>query len=97
MSGMVNTGRPVLKTVVNKIIAGEVLMTYKTKPGIGRKSVTVGKYQTADGRRSYALIIGGEATTCALAMDAAEAFIDYVGRNDAWNAAHGRGRDRNPA
>lgn len=97
MAGMVNTGRPVLKTVVNKITAGNVLSTYKTKPNVGRKSVTVGPYQLADGSKCFAVFVGAYPDFYHSPVDAANHFIDYVGRNDAWNAAHGNGRQRNPA
>lgn len=88
--------RNIRKTVLNKIIRGDVLMTYKTKSGIGRKSVTVGPYRIAVGGNKWAVSIGGDITIHDLAMSAADHFIEYVGCNDAWNAAHDRGRPRNP-
>jgi len=88
--------RNVRETVTNKISSGNVLMTYKTKAGVGRKSVTVGPYLTAVSGDRWAVTIGGEVTTHGLPASAAEHFISYVGRDDAWEAAHGRGRQRNP-
>lgn len=88
--------RNVLEKVVAKISTGEILTTYKTKAlPVGRKLVSVGRYHTADGERSYALIIGGNAAVDTDVYEIARAFIKYVGRDDAWNATHGRGRQRN--
>ncbi len=91
-----NQRREVKQTVAKAIRDGKVLMTYKTKAlPVGRKSVTVGPYRVAVGSASYALMVGGHTYRYTTAFDAAEAFIEYVGRNDAWEAAHGRGRERN--
>lgn len=86
--------RQVQLKVTRAIAANQVLSTYKTKPRIGRRSVTVGPYRTAVGPRQYAVIIGGEAFLAGTAIEAAQHFIEYVGRNEAWNALHGRGRQR---
>lgn len=83
--------------VSKAIQANKILMTYKTKPEVGRKSITVGKYQRAVGPQCYAVIIGGHTCICMSAIEAARYFVEYVGRNDAWNALKGRGRKRNLA
>jgi hypothetical protein len=88
--------RNVQQAITKAIINGQTLMTYKTKPQVGRKSVTVGRYQQAVGPRRFAVIIGPDASVCYTALEAAQLFIEYVGRNDAWNALQGRGRERNP-
>jgi hypothetical protein len=89
--------RNVQMEITKAIQTGQTLMTYKTKAGVGRKSVTAGKYRMAVGLQRYAVIIGGEANICMSAIEAAQFFIEYVGRNDAWDALKGRGRERNPA
>lgn len=97
MVGNYHKTRKIQQGIINAVVSGKTLMTYKTKPGIGRKSVTVGPYRMAVGLQRYAVIIGGEANICMSAIEAAQFFIEYVGRNDAWDALKGRGRERNPA
>lgn len=90
--------RDVIGAVCKAIRAGQVLKTYKTKPRVGRKSVTLGPYREAvpGGRWHYAMTVGGELHKYSDSRTAAMDFIDYVGRDDAWEAAHGRGKERNP-
>lgn len=91
--------RDVIGAVAKAIRAGQTLKTYKTKARVGRKSVTLGPYREAvpGGKWRYSMVVGGDvldkySDSVTAAMD----FIDYVGRDDAWDAAHGRGRERNP-
>ena len=93
---MKNQRRNVQQDITTALERGRIILTYKTKAGVGRKSVTVGKYRQAVGPMQYALIINGDTWRYTSAISAAQAFIEYVGRDDAWNALHGRGRERNP-
>lgn len=90
--------RNVMGAVVKAIRASQVLKTYKTKRGVGRKSVTVGPYREAvpGGKWHYAVTIGGDVDKYNDSMTAARDFIEYVGLDDAWLAVHGRGKERSP-
>lgn len=83
--------RKVVETITEDIKRGCVVMTYKTKPrtpsgGGGRQLVSVGPYRTAVPGPRYAVIGRGWDHTYPSARSAAQAFVNFVGRDVAWNA-----------
>jgi hypothetical protein len=85
--------RNVRLEVQKKLIQGRILTCDKTRVGIGKRSITIGKYREAiPSKRTYAIFLdnrggGGERLFFSTAIEAAEYFIDYVGRDIAWDAA----------
>jgi hypothetical protein len=81
--------RQVQKVVADTIRAGCVVMAHKTKLAHegGRQLVSVGPYKKAvQARRSFALITKGDQSEYISAITAAQEFVDFVGRNNAWDA-----------
>lgn len=82
--------RQVQFKVSQAIAAGCTLMTYKTKlrEEGGRQLVSVGPYRTAVPRKGkrYALITKQDQREYGSAVGAAQAFIEFVGRDHAWEA-----------
>jgi hypothetical protein len=81
--------RPVTFEIAQAISQGHIVMTYKTKARLsgGKQLVSVGPYRTACGEKTYAVISNrgddGFYTTPNLA---AADFVDFVGRDIAWEA-----------
>jgi hypothetical protein len=63
-------------------------MIHKVKPRAdgGKQLVSVGPYRTAVGRKWFALITKQQQHDYGSADSAARAFIDFVGRDRAWEA-----------
>jgi hypothetical protein len=83
------TRRPVAFEIAKAIAAGRIIMTYKVKARTqgGKQLISVGPYRTATGEKKYAVLSNksedGFYTTPVLA---ATDFVDFVGRDIAWDA-----------
>jgi hypothetical protein len=81
--------RPVAFEIAKAIVAGRIIMTYKTKAQHlgGKQLVSVGPYRTATGEKKFAVLSNksedGFYTTPILA---AQDFVAFVGRDIAWEA-----------
>ena len=84
--------RDITGEVQKQLANGRILGCEKTKVGIGKRNITIGKYRTAViTSKKYAMYLdkhgsGGETVYFTTAIEAAEYFIDYVGRDMAWDS-----------
>src|SRR5262245_8134884 len=83
--------RNVSLLVQQLILGGHVLAVEKTKTRNlgGKQTVTVGPYRTANNDRMqrFAFFTKEQSSTYPAAISAAQDFVDFVGRDLAWEAA----------
>ncbi len=94
MNGNYHKTKRIRQSVFVAVAGKKILTTYKTKLGVGRKSVTIGPYRFATELPQFAVIVGADVNVFSDADAATRFFIEYVGHADALNALHGRGRKR---
>lgn len=80
--------RPVVQEVAKVVAQRCVVMAHKTKTRAegGKQLVSVGPYRRADGSRGYIVIGRRWEEEYPSARSAAQAFVDFVGRDIAWEA-----------
>ena len=82
--------RDIVRSVQKAILSGHVIVTCKTKARSqgGKQLVSVGPYRTATSKqRQYTVITGdNNASPTDSSYEAAKEFIEFVGREIAWEA-----------
>jgi len=81
--------RPVVQEAASAVARGCVVMAHKTKAKAegGKQLVSVGPYRRAVGPKRYIVIGKRWEHEYPSARTAAQAFVDFVGRDIAWDAA----------
>ena len=81
--------RRVQQSIAEAIRQGCVVMTHKTKARSlgGRQLVSIGPYRTAVSKgKRYAVITKNDQAEFLTAQTAAQHFVEFVGRDRAWDA-----------